>query len=140
MGNVLAYCDAPLSRRQEAPPVIRRRCRCGGSRTREHSRAKMAAGPVFSSGSMRHLHRRLRKLSIFFIFRWNFPNREAYSQPSLSASSGRCWKRSAKTGMRLASRFRFLELYCHLAASRGNNTPQAKECWSCLNRCRTYCI
>lgn len=61
-----------------------------GSLTREHSSAKMAAGPVFSSGSIRYLHLRLLKLSIFLIFKWNLPNREAYSQPSLSASSGRC--------------------------------------------------
>lgn len=72
--------------------------------TREHSRAKMAAGPVFSSGSMRRLHLRLLKLSVFLGLRWNLqPKSEAYSQPSLSASSGRCCEHEHK----LKSAFHF---------------------------------
>lgn len=62
-----------------------------GRLTREHSRAKMAAGPVLSSGSIRQRQRRRRKESVFRCLRWNFqPNREAYSHPSRSDSSGLC--------------------------------------------------
>lgn len=62
--------------------------------TSEHSKEKMAAGPVFSNGSIRHLQRRRRKESVFLCLRWNFqPNKEAYSQPSRSDSSGRCCRR-----------------------------------------------
>lgn len=60
-------------------------------RTRAPSRANTAAGPVFSSGSMRRRQRRRRKASVLRYSRWNFqPKSEAYSQPSPSASACRC--------------------------------------------------
>lgn len=62
--------------------------------TRAPSRANTAAGPVFSNGSMRRRHRRRRKASVFLYSRWNFqPKREAYSQPSPSASACLCCRR-----------------------------------------------
>lgn len=103
--------------------------------TREHSSAKIAAGPVFSSGSMRHLHLRLLKLSIFFIFKWNLPNREAYSQPSLSASSGRCCKWKHKSPHGGSTFLLFLELYCHLAASLVNNSSSRGPLVRCAQLC-----
>lgn len=62
--------------------------------TRAPSRANTAAGPVFSSGSMRRRQRRRRKASVLRYSRWNFqPKREAYSQPSPSASACLCCRR-----------------------------------------------
>lgn len=59
--------------------------------TRAPSRANTAAGPVFSSGSMRRRQRRRRKASVLRYSRWNFqPKSEAYSQPSPSASACLC--------------------------------------------------
>lgn len=92
--------------------------------TREHSRAKMAAGPVFSRGSMRQRHLRLLKLSVFLGFRWKFqPNSEAYSQPSLSESSGRCCGRFKK----LADfPQHFLQLYFSPEKKRSKTEIRAK--------------
>lgn len=62
--------------------------------TRAPSRANTAAAPVFSSGSMRRRQRRRRKASVLRYSRWNFqPKREAYSQPSPSASACLCCRR-----------------------------------------------
>lgn len=62
--------------------------------TRAPSRANTAAGPVFSSGSILRRQRRRRKASVLRYSRWNFqPKREAYSQPSPSASACRCCRR-----------------------------------------------
>lgn len=103
---------------------------CGFSLTKEHSRAKIAAGPVFSSGSIRRLHLRLLKQSVFFCFRWNLrPNSDANSQPSLSASSGRCCKHTHTHALlqqlRSVVSHSFMWPCCHLV-SRGK--------FNCLNK------
>lgn len=72
-------------------------------RTRAPSRANTAAGPVFSSGSMRRRQRRRRKASVLRYSRWNFqPKSEAYSQPSPSASACLCCEGIGQTQRPLA--------------------------------------